>query len=182
MMTKKDVTAWIERVENKALNSVKTEYECRKATEEERILQGSGAIEIINKMQTLVDQVAVENNNLIALLNTCPGVQQYSKNAYRGVSESISNLGNLHKEVHDKTDFQSPELTRLKKVYEETARSVRANYAAVKEEIKNKSNAARCVGYLKELGFDVSSLEAMDHTEIAVAVDKKYLFVCGDNK
>ena len=49
-------------------------------------------------------------------------------------------------------------------------------------ELKLKSNAKRCVEYLKELGFDTSSLEKLEHTEVAVQLDKRYLFVCGDNK
>ena len=52
-------------------------------------------------------------------------------------------------------------------------------------ELKLKSNVKRCMEcmeYLKELGFDVSSLEKLEHTEVAVQLDKRYLFVCGDNK
>ena len=49
-------------------------------------------------------------------------------------------------------------------------------------ELKLKSNVKRCIEYLKELGFDVSSLEKLEHTEVAVQLDKQYLFVCGDNK
>ena len=49
-------------------------------------------------------------------------------------------------------------------------------------ELKLKSSVKRCMEYLKELGFDVSSLEKLEHTEVAVQLDKRYLFVCGDNK
>ena len=178
MLTKRDVNAWVERREQEVLDSVSAEYKQRRLDEEERIMTENGAMEAIERMKKLVAQMRAENEGLINLLLECPEIREYSKYGYGGISKTISNLGNLRFLLWEYTKFQSPELARLEKVYDETQRAVKANYAAVKAEIKSKGNAKRCLDYLKELGFDVAQLEALaeDHTEIAIEVDKRYLF------
>ena len=88
----------------------------------------------------------------------------------------------VDRRVRNAIKYDSKKLTQLKKKYEDDERKVGANYAAVLSELKLKSSVKRCMEYLKELGFDVSSLEKLEHTEVAVQLDKQYLFVCGDNK
>lgn len=181
MLTKKDVMIWIDRVEQKALNSVKNTYYEHKGEEERRIAEESGALEILAKLEKTINQAVAENEKLNTLLGRTAEIH-YEPNAYRGITSKLSDLQDVKKLFYGIARFESDKLNRMKKVYEETNRNVTANYAAVKEELKNKSNAKRCVDYLKEIGFDVSDLEKLDHTEIAVAVDRRYLFVCGDNK
>lgn len=88
----------------------------------------------------------------------------------------------VDRKVRNAIKYDSKKLTQLKKKYEDDERKVGANYATVLAELKLKSNAKRCVEYLKELGFDTSSLEKLEHTEVAVQLARRYLFVCGDNK
>lgn len=181
MLTKKEVINWIERVEQKALSSVRKKYNDAVVAEENRILKESGAQDILDSCARIISQAVAENERLNTLVAESKNIR-YEKNAYFGLSRQLADAQEVKSAFTRYANFESKELTRLKKSHEETERNVRANYAAVREAIKNKSNARRCLEYLKEVGFDVSDLEKLECTEIAVAVDKRYLFVCGENK
>lgn len=178
MLTKREVTAFVEREENKALEAVRGEYKNHRTEEKNRIFEESGAVDTMNSMQRLMNQLVRENEHLNGILESAKSIS-FHRGTYGGLTSKLTDIQNIKQAVENRLDFESKELVRLKKKLEETERNVTANYAAVQAEVKNKTNARRAVDYLKELGFDVESLEQMQNTEIAVQLDKRYLFVGG---
>lgn len=179
MLSKKDVSTYVERMQENVEKKVKEEYESACTAEKNRIIDESGMRDNIKRMQRLMNQLVKENGELNAIINNTHGLN-YQKYGYDGVTRKLSEIENVEKAVLKYMEYDSTELLRLKKKYEEIIHNVKANYTAVLAEVKNKTNAKRAVEYLKELGFDVSALEQMQNTEIMVQLDKRYLFVGGN--
>lgn len=176
MLSKKDVSTFVERSRNDALMEIENQYEKAVQAERRRNIQDSQVIPQIQIIQGLVWQAEKENEKLIEILSKTSSLK-YEPNSYCGLSHYLKEIRNVEKLVMKNIIFLSPELLRLDKVNEETKRKVKANYAAVQAEVKNKTNAKRAVEYLRELGFDVAPLEKMQNTEIAVLLDTRYLFI-----
>ena len=84
--------------------------------------------------------------------------------------------------INDRTTIKTPQIEKLN--YEKIKKKelVNSNYRNVLAMVDSLS-PKKAIEYLKELGFDTSSLEEPAKQELAVInVDKRYLFVCGDNK
>lgn len=176
MLTKKDVLIFAERMQDNAEKAVKEDYNNARKSEEERIIHESGAEETIKTMQRLMNQMIRENSKLNEILEGSQRIT-YCRNYSNGLTRRFSDMENIKNYAKNHMEFESSELVRLKLKYDETKENIMANYEAVKAEIKNKTNAKRALEYLKELGFDVTSLEQMQKSEIAVKLDKRYLFL-----
>lgn len=122
-----------------------------------------------------------KHERLVSLMRDSQEMSYETASCY-GLSYHLDKIDPVDRKVRNAIKYDSKKLTQLKKKYEDDERKVGANYATVLAELKLKSNAKRCVEYLKELGFDTSSLEKLEHTEVAVQLARRYLFVCGDNK
>lgn len=181
MLTKKEVGRWVEKVRDKALNSIKDDYFNAVKTEQDRIFAESGAAEIVKKLEVSMQEVNREHDKLMDLMKE-NRMMSYAESSCYGLAYYLNKIDPIERIVRNAVKYESKKLMQLQKKYEDTERNVTANYAAVLSELKLKSNAKRCVEYLKELGFDTTSLEKLEHTEVAVQLDKRYLFVCGDNK
>lgn len=181
MLSKRDVSAYVEHMQEQAEKKVKEEYDAVRSVIENRILDESGIRDPIKKMQRLVNQLVKENRELNAVLKNASGLI-YQTLGYDGMTRKLSDIECVEKVIKKYLEYDSSDLVRMKKKFEETLRNVRANYATVAAEVKNKTSAKRAVEYLKELGFDVTRLEQMQNTEIMVQLDKRYLFVGGGLK
>lgn len=181
MLTKKEVTNWVYRVRDKAFRSLQDAYEKAVKEEEDRIFKESGAADIIKNLEASMREMNREHEKLISLMRDSQEMSYETASCY-GLSYYLDEIDPVDRRVRNAIKYDSKKLTQLKKKYEDDERKVGANYAAVLSELKLKSSVKRCMEYLKELGFDVSSLEKLEHTEVAVHLDKRYLFVCGDNK
>lgn len=176
MLSKRDVSAYVDRMQEQAEIKVKEEYNAARSAAENRVLDESGIREQIKKMQRLVNQLVKENSELNDLLRNAPGLI-YQPKAYGGLTGRLSDIECVEQVIKRYLAYNASDLVRMKKKFEDTLRNVRANYATVAAEVKNKTNAKRAVEYLKELGFDVTALEQMQNTEIMVQLDKRYLFL-----
>lgn len=176
MLNKKEVVAWTERQEASAMDTAKKRFQILIDAEKERLLAECGATEQIKRMQKTVNKLCAENEALNELLDTTKSVM-YEKFACSGLTKRLGNIENLRSAIMPHAKFDSELLLKLRREQDETFRNIRATYAAVYAELRNKKNARHCLDYLKELGFDVSGLERLEHTEIAVAVDRRYLFI-----
>ncbi len=176
MLTKKEVSAYVDRMEALARNAAQEAYIKARGLEQKRIFEESGAIEIIRRMQTTMNNLLDDFEILDAQLESSAGIQ-YEKRSCRGLQYHLESVRNIYKSVFNDITFESRQLTRLEKDYAATNRGISANYAAIRAALKNKTKAAQCVAYLKEVGFDVSSLQKLECTEVAVALDKRYLFI-----
>lgn len=178
MLSKRDVSAYVEHMQEQAEKKVQEEYNAARSVVENRILDESGIREPIKKMQRLVNQLVKENGELNTVLKNASELV-YQALGYDSMTRKLSDIESVEKVIKKYLEYNSSELVRMKKKFEETLRNVRANYATVAAEVKNKTSAKRAVEYLKELGFDVTRLERMQNTEIMVQLDKRYLFVGG---
>lgn len=176
MLNKKEVSAFLERMEAQAHAAVKDAYEVAVKAEEQRIFGSSRAAKIIGGMQLVVDTLIKSNEELTNELEHNPEMS-YNDSGYYSLAFYLSKIEDIRAAVLNRVDFKSRELGRLKKEYDETDRKVTANYAAIRADLKNKRNAQQCVEYLREVGFDVSELEKLECTAVAVALDKRYLFI-----
>lgn len=149
--------------------------------EENRILDQSGAREIIKRMQVLVNKLIDENEKLNDLMGMADKIK-YEENGYGGLTRTLCNISNVDMMITSYTRYGSKEIELLNKKFNDIFANVEKSYFSVAQEIAAKTNAKRCVEYLKELGFDTTTLDKLSTTEVAVPLDKKYLFVCGDNK
>lgn len=181
MLNKKEVTAWVERQEVAAIEAAESLYLRCRNMEEERLMLECGVLDQLEIMRKLVIQLDAENVRLCDLLDGAQDIS-YEKHGFCGLSNRIEDIKELRKLVWKYAKFESPKILQLAKNKDETLHNIRTNYAAVYAELKNKKNAAHCLSYLKELGFDVSGLERLEHTEVAVAVDRRYLFINGGNQ
>lgn len=181
MLTKKEVTNWVYKVREKAFMSLQEACEKAVKEEEDRIFKESGAANIIKKLEASMREVNREHEKLINLVHENQEMSYETVSCY-GLSYYLDRIGPVDRMIRKAIKYDSKKLTQLKKQHEDDERKVGANYAAVLAELKLKSNAKRCVEYLKELGFDTTSLEKLEHTEVSVQLDRRYLFVCGDNK
>lgn len=175
MLSKKDVLIFAERMQDNAEKAVKEDYNNARKIVEERIIHESGAEETIKNMQCLMNQMIRENGKLNEVLEGSQEIT-YCRNYSNGLTRRFSDMENIKNYAKNHMSFESSELVRLKLKYDETKDNIMANYEAVKAEIKNKTNAKRALEYLKEIGFDVAPLEQMQKSEIAVKLDKRYLF------
>lgn len=176
MLTKKEVSAFLDRMEEQAFKTVKESYADAVKAEEQRIFELTKAPEIVEGMQQLMDELVKRNENLNEELKRSSGIK-YCDDAYHGMSYYLSRIQSISDVVLECVMFESKKLGRLRSDYFETRRKITANYAAIRAELKNKSKATQCVEYLREVGFDVSELEKPKCTELAVALDKRYLFI-----
>ncbi len=176
MLTKKEVSAFLDRMEAQVHTSVKEAYEAAIKAEEQRIFDNSKAARIIEGMQPVVDTLIKSNEELNDELENNPEMN-YCGSSYSGLTHYLSRIDDIKAIVLERIEFESRELGRLEKEFEELKRKVTANYAAIRADLKNKSKAAQCVEYLREVGFDVSDLEKLECTAVAVALDKRYLFI-----
>lgn len=176
MLTKKEVSAFLERMEARAHAAAKEAYEAAVKAEEQRIFDDSIAARIIEGMQPAVDALIKSNKALKNELKRNPEMT-YCDSGYCNLTHSLSDIEDVKAAVLKRVDFESRELSRLEAEFEETQRKITANYAAIRADLKSKSKAAQCVEYLREVGFDVSELEKLECTAVAVALDKRYLFI-----
>lgn len=176
ILTKKEVSAFLGRMEAQAHAAVRESYEAAVKAEEQRIFDNSKAAGIIEGMQSVVDTLTKSNEALNDELENNPEMNYYGS-SYSGLTHYLSRIDDIKAIVLERIEFESRELSRLETEFEETQRKITANYAAIRADLKNKSKAAQCVEYLREVGFDVSELEKLECTAVAVALDKRYLFI-----
>lgn len=169
MVTNKDVNIWINRCRNKALKSVDDEIttEINKWYNE------------IHKLQ--VDFKALESiKRILARINifyTCADEENIvdlsvdfrdKKNWERYYDKEALVIAYIKK-------YDISKNQKLQELYNKKE-AIETEHLNLKDKISVFRNPQKRISYLKELGFDVSTLTESNN------VNKKYLFVCGDNK
>jgi len=178
MVAKKDVIVFVEKKKLAALKAVTEEYRNAVAGEKNRIMSEDGVDACVQRIKQALSKVYQEHNVFVDLVGKSAAMSY--PNDYRTLGKRLDDIGSVKRCTIECINFETATLATLEKKYNEVTRGVNANYAAVLEEVKNKTNAKRAIAYLKEIGFDVSELEQMEHTEVATKLDARYLFVGGD--
>jgi hypothetical protein len=175
-MIKKDLLEFIERVEAKAVKSVNERFDKKISAKEIEVL--SKYEDKINLLQDTFNRFSVNLSNLMA------DMREDKEVAFHG-SWKINNgkeyLSYLKGEITSKCDFEG-QVKKIENDRDKEINEVKANYHKVYTVAKNMSNAKKIADYLKELGFDISSIENKEATSLVADIDKSKLFVCGENK
>lgn len=177
-ITKATIKHFIEAVEGKALKSIADKYQSEVDEEKNRILESSGIEGQLKAMQRKLAEVEKMNNDLIKLTSDTEEILT-THNGWNSIGNKI-NI-DLKYAFHNQYKYSSKKLTLLEKDYLEKKDNVKNEYAKVMASIQRMSSVNKMINYLKDIGFDVTSIQK-EQTAITTNVDTKYLFVCGDNK
>lgn len=174
---KKDLREFVDRVEGKAINSVRTKYD--KVIAQSKLNRTNEQLEKIDKFKDSLIKIQSEMQELLdsGVFNTW-GKLYY---ANRDCRDSIKYLKTFTPdEIANNGLEDSIEKERNEKIQE-----VRNEYAKVKGFI-GANTPIKGYNYLKELGFDVSSIPVYENgqtsTALVTQIDTSKLFVCGENK
>lgn len=174
---KKDVYDFLEKVEAKAIKSVEQKYKNMiKDSKEKRSVNYMKDIRgIITKIEKLYNESEklFEEHKILYADNANYSNLYYMKYYLTNCLHTAQSI-NFYDIKEDEMEQQS--MLEMKQEINE----VKKEYAKLKHYAKNNS-AKESYNLLKEIGFDVSSLEQQE-TSLITKADKSKLFVCGDNK
>ncbi len=182
MATKSQIKNWVLSVKRKALDSVREEHEKKVKQIKLNLLDTHGISGKLSEMQVYSDKLT---NLMDELQLICDESKEVSVSSYYsyGLKDLINKMSDVKKLfIKYSSKFNSSKLVQEDKRYDEKKWLVESNYENVLATV-NILSPKKALEYLKGLGFDISSLEEPVKQELAVInVDKRYLFVCGDNK
>lgn len=173
---KKDLNEFIEKVEEKAVNSIFEKHsKIIKDSKDKRFLVYENEIKDIENLLLKAHKKALlisENQNNWTAGYYCE----------KHIRESITYCKNVTSKDMKDTELEDYQVIERKKEISAT----RTEYLKVKSYIKNNT-PKKGYEYLKEIGFDVASIPVYDNngsncTAVIVKVDTNKLFVCGDNE
>lgn len=175
-MVKKDLLEFIERVEAKAVKSVKEKFN-KKISEKE--------VEVLSKYEDSINLLQDTFNRFSAnLSNVMADMKEDKEVAFHGnyrINDGINYLSNIKERIIKDCDFEG-KVQKIRNARDKEIAEVKANYHKVYTVAKSMSSAKKIADYLKELGFDISSIEDDAVTSLVADIDKSKLFVCGENK
>lgn len=180
MIKKKECIEFLGKVEEKALNSVKEKYRKLIDVEEEKLLLPY--VKEISELQVMTNALhekasslyeKLQENKNIALDDWCN--LAYEIRNFIGTN-AISNI------ITGCSKFSDGPVQKLKAEKDKELAKVRAEYEKVAMILQSKANGTKAAECLKEIGFDISSLEDAENNKLIPTVDKKCLFVCGERK
>ena len=175
-MRKKDLLDFIERVEIKAVSSVDKRYgELIRAEKEKAINKYTDKLNVI---QDTFNRASSNLKNLLA------DMKEDLEVAYQGdysINSSLRTVEDLKPYITCSCDYKG-QVQKLRDEQQKECKAVKDNYHKVYVVAQNMRSAKDIAKYLKELGFDISSVEPDDVTALVADIDKSKLFVCGDNK
>lgn len=181
MATKVQIRNWIEAVESRAVKSLKDKFELKKSELEEVVRVETGLRSHINEIMMLNDKILHLEEEIFTTYESDSRIN-YDRKYYGSFFKQCVSSKTIESKLIFSCKIESQELLALEKKYDEDVRLVKDNYATVSA-IAWSLSPKKAIEYLKELGFDTSSLDVESKQELAVVnVDKRYLFVCGDNK
>lgn len=184
-MKKSDVYNFVLRVQRKAVNSVDKKYDELIKKEEDKIQKkykseldefGLAILQLQQSFDKLRDKI---DRNID--YNVRERHHAWSNDLSKLVFEiSRKKPNDIFK---DNTVVRGDRLTQLRKEQSQAINDVSNEYGKVYSKCKSLGSAKQCVDYLKELGFDTSSIEVAKVEDNAKKdIDTNKLFVCGENK
>lgn len=174
-MVKKDLLEFIERVEQKAINSVEKRFRVEIELKKKEVLN-----KYENKIDFLQDTFNRFSTNLTNLLSDMKEDTQVSYDGDWKIRDGLRYLECIKNRIVEGCSFQG-EVQKLRNQCDKEVQEVKANYHKVYIVSKNMSNAKKIAEYLEGLGFDLSSLKEDEMKALVADIDKSKLFVCGEN-
>lgn len=175
-MVKKDLLEFIERVQAKAVKSVNERFD--KEIEAKKKEVTAKYEDKIDLYQDTFNRFQVNLKNLMA------DMREDKEVAYCGsytIRYALNDLSSIKEEIISCCDFEG-KVQKIRNARDKEISEVKANYHKVYTVAKSMSSAKKIADYLKELGFDISSLENEEVASLVAEIDKSKLFVCGENK
>ena len=184
-MRKRDLMDFINVVESKALRSVRERHDKIILKEKFRLMDEGGYTERINKIQTEANSLYEISQKLNVDMQNDIKIK-YPSYSYGDFASNINNCTGKNR-IRDimitRCKFEGSKIPLLLKEKDTELRGVEQNYNKVKMVSKTKKYGKDVAKYLEGLGFDISSVKKGDDcVALSVDIDKKLLFVCGDNK
>jgi arginyl-tRNA synthetase len=181
-MKKKDLILFIDKVEQKAIKSVKERYEKLIEEEKIKILKEKDYAARINKVQRKVNDLFSEAQDLVLDMKEDITVRyEYYYDIAKQLS-SFTGKDRILENVKYNGKFDGGSVQLIRNECERELEAVKDNYKKVRVVVDSFTSANKIAEYLKELGFDLSSLEKQECTALVCEIDKTKLFVCGENK
>lgn len=175
-MNKKDLLEFIERVEEKALDSVKKRWK-------ENIIKKEN--EVMSKYDKKIAMYQSSFNNFSTnLTNILTDMKEDLEISYQhsyNIQNGLINLKNIRNSIVSNSSFQG-EVQKLKDLRDKELKEVEFNYKKVYIVSKGMSSSKKIAEYLEGLGFDISNLKEDEMKYLSTDIDKTKLFVCGENK
>lgn len=181
-MTKKLLLKWLEQQKNKALNIVNRQEAAAKAELNERKYRDTGlealVAEISPKLNEVYDRVMAWHEQYEEILG--PNRATYNSVGTRlypltGTSESLLTLMKEQEFARTVADAD------LKSRFSDLRNEVMRTYGNVMKNVENLANAKLGMDYLRELGFDLTSLLALEEkpveTALAVPINTQFLLL-----
>lgn len=183
MIKKRVCMEFIDKVEAKAIKSVKENYSKKIDEEKGKLLNETGYLKRLKKLQKEFNSIFDEFNNLALEMNENKaihyGTGYYS--SFENGTKCFTSKGLIDSTL-TKCMFDGGSVTLIENERDKEIEEVKDNYYKVKIVCERKANGAQAAEYLKGLGFDISSLEKDESKALTVKIDKSKLFVCGENK
>ncbi len=170
-MTKKLLLKWLEQQKNKAFDIVSRQEAAAKAELNEKKYQDTGlealVAEISPKLNAVYDRVMAWHAQYEEILG--PNRATYNSVGTRlypltGTPESLLKLMKEQEFAHTLAD------TRLKDSFRELFNEVSRTYNNVIKNVEALANAKLGMDYLRELGFDLTSLTVLDEKPVETAL------------
>lgn len=181
-MTKKLLLKWLEQQKNKALDIVNRQEAAAKAELNEKKYRDTGlealVAEISPKLNEVYDRVMAWHGQYEEILG--PNRATYNSVGTRlypltGTSESLLTLMKEQEFARTVADAD------LKSRFSDLRNEVMRTYGNVMKNVENLANAKLGMDYLRELGFDLTSLLALEEkpveTALAVPINTQFLLL-----
>lgn len=180
---KKDCLLFLEKVEDKAVRSVKKEFNEQIQVEKDRLIEEKDFGKRIEEMQLDIDNLVDKYLQLRSDMYEDKEVN-FNKEDYYDLYNKISIFSTrsqgLRQKMLSECKIVNKEINRLRTARDKKVSAVETQYAQVIKIVKQMPNGKKAAEYLKGLEFDLSSIEAKEKGALTVPIDKKLLFVCGE--
>ena len=174
-MLKKDLLNFIERVEKKALISVRSKWNEEIKNKENEVM--GKYKEKISMYQGAFNRFST---NLTELLTDMREDIETGYTGSRYVSNGLDYLTTLNSSIKKCCQFNG-EVAKLRDLRNREIEEVELNYKKVWA-VSKTMTPNKIEEYLTGLGFDLSSLKEDEMKYLSTDIDKSKLFVCGENK
>lgn len=169
MLTKEDVRVWLGKCQTKAMNVVEKELSDALAELSKKYPQCTKDYKAILDCKEKICAFSKQYNTVFNVLRDTD-IEAYdidTKKRFRGIDLLVVNYAKL---------YDSQEYEKIKELVSKVDK-VRQEYNDLKDICQKMRKAEKAVKYLQDLGFNTETL-----IHESISVDKKFLFVCGDNK
>lgn len=177
MIKKKQITEFIDKVENKAIKFLEEakEKEINEIKNEEYSKYSNEIENLQFKLSNLISDTQALRNKMVYNESIRDYNYDYDKMCISNLNSAFNNLKKYTKLHYKKSKTETIETKWNKKI-----RATRREYDTLRTNMKNKS-AKKCKEELAALGFDVSSIRDEDaETSLVQTIDTSKLFVCGE--